>query len=95
MYFELSTAAAPQCPGEIVFGRFEERARARRILKLVVFLSVTALVSHLAGRAAALARVFGAVALGLSAHGWWTHRHGIRFFSPKPWDGGRVLHGWS
>lgn len=95
MYCELSIAAAPQCPGEIVFGRFEERARARRILELVVFLSATALVSHFAGRAAALGWVFGALALALAVHGWWTRRNGIRFFSPEPWDGCRALRGWS
>lgn len=35
------------------------------------------------------------VALGLTVHGWWTRRNGIRFFSPEPWDRYRALRGWS
>jgi hypothetical protein len=96
MYFELFIAAALLCLGEIVFGRFEEGSpRVRRILKMTVFFGVTALLSRLAGRAAALAWVFGAMALGLSVHGWSTRRNGIRFFSPEPWDRYRALRGWS
>ena len=66
MYFELFIAAGLLCLGEIVFGRFEEgSSKGRRIRKMAVFFGVTALLSHYAGRAAALAWVFGAMALGL------------------------------
>ena len=96
MWMELFIAAALLCVGEIVFGRFEEGApRVRRILKMTIFFGVTALLSRFAGRAAALAWVFGAMALGLSVHAWWTRRHGIRFFAPEPWDRYRALRGWS
>jgi hypothetical protein len=95
MYFELFIAAALLCAGGIVFGRFEERARVRRILKMIAFFGVTALVSRFAGRTAALGWVFGAFALALAVHGGWTRRNGIRFFSPEPWDRYRALRGWS
>ncbi|HEX6372282.1 MAG TPA: hypothetical protein VF006_25410 [Longimicrobium sp.] len=96
MYFELFIAAALLCLGEIVFGRFEEGTpKGRRIRKMVVFFGVTALLSHYAGRAAALAWVFGGMALGLSVHGWWTRKHGIAFFDPEPWDRYRALRGWT
>jgi hypothetical protein len=96
MYFELFIAAALLCLGEIVFGRFEEgSSRWRRIGKMVVFFGVTALLSRYAGRTAALAWVLGAMALGLSVHGWWTRRNGIQFLSPEPWDRYRALRGWN
>lgn len=96
MYFELFIAAALLCLGEIVFGRFEEgTARVRRIGKMIVFFGVTALLSGFVGRTAALIWIFAAMALGLGVHGWWTRRHGIRFFSPEPWDRYRALRGWS
>ena len=96
MYFELFIAAALLCAGEIVFGRFEERApRWRRLAKAAVFFAVTALLAAFAGRAAALAWVFGAMALALAVHGWWTRRHGIEFWTPEPWDRYRALRGWS
>jgi hypothetical protein len=96
MYFELFIAAALLCLGEIIFGRFEEGSpRVRRVLKMTMFFGLTALLSAYGGRTAALAWVFGAMALGLGVHGWWTRRNGIGFFSPEPWDRYRQLRGWS
>jgi hypothetical protein len=96
MYFELFIAAALLCVGNIVFGRFEaDVARVRRITKGIMFFAITALVSHYAGRTAALIWIFGAMALGLSVHAWWTRKHGIRFFDPEPWDRYRALRGWA
>ncbi len=95
MYFELFVAAALLCLGQIVFGRFEERSPVRRIVKMVVFLTVTALLSYAAGRGAALGWVFGALGVSLCVHAWWTRRNGIHFFSPEPWDRYRALRGWS
>jgi hypothetical protein len=96
MYFELFIAAALLCVGNIVFGRFEaEAARVRRIAKVVVFQGATAAISTLWGREAALAWVFGGVGLGVAVHAWWTRSHGIRFWTPEPWDRYRALRGWS
>jgi hypothetical protein len=96
MYLELFIAAALLCAGNIVFGRFEaEAARTRRLAKVAVFLCTTAAVSSLWGRGAALAWVFGGTALGLGAHGWWTRRNGIGFWTPEPWDRYRALRGWT
>jgi hypothetical protein len=96
MYLELFVAATLLCVGNIVFGRFEaERARAPRVTKVVVFLAITAAVSALWGREAALAWVFGCFSLAMGVHGWWTRSHGIGFFSPEPWDRYRALRGWT
>jgi hypothetical protein len=95
MYFELFIAAALLCAGNIVFGRFEaEAARLRRLAKVVVFLGATAGISTQRGREAALAWVFGGMALGVGVHAWWTRRHGIGFWAPEPWDRYRALRGW-
>lgn len=95
MYFELFVAAALMCTGEIVFGRFEERSRGRRVIKMMAFFALTALISHYGGRTAAVAWVLGAFALALALHGWWTRRNGIQFLQPEPWDRYRTLRGWS
>ncbi|HEY0020961.1 MAG TPA: hypothetical protein VGC13_31960 [Longimicrobium sp.] len=96
MYFELFIAAGLLCLGLVLFGRFEEgTSKARRIRKVVLFFAITALLSNFAGRTAALAWVFGAMALGLAVHAWWTRRHGIAFWNPEPWDRYRALRGWS
>lgn len=96
MYLELFIASTLLCVGNIVFGRFEaEAARVRRIAKVVVFLGLTAAVSTLWGREAALAWVFGGLGLGIGVHAWWTRSHGIGFFDPEPWDHYRALRGWS
>ncbi|HYW10927.1 MAG TPA: hypothetical protein VE871_03195 [Longimicrobium sp.] len=96
MVLELFVAATLLCMGEIVFGRFEEGTpRARRIGKMVLFIGGTALCSVLGGPTAALAWIFGALALGLGVHGWWTRTHGIGFWTPEPWDRYRDLRGWS
>jgi hypothetical protein len=96
MYLELFVASVLLCVGNIVFGRFQaEGARVLRITKVAVFLGLTAAVSALWGRETALAWVFGWLSLALAAHGWWTRRHGIGFWSPEPWDRYRALRGWT
>lgn len=96
MYMELFIAAALLCAGNIVFGRFEaDAARVRRIGKVAVFLAGTAAISAAWGRAAALAWVFGGMALGVGVHAWWTRKNGIGFLDPEPWDRYRALRGWT
>jgi hypothetical protein len=96
MYLELFVASTLLCVGNIVFGRFEaEGARVRRVAKVAVFLGLTAAVSAWWGREAALAWVFGWLSLALCLHAWWTRSHGIRFWTPEPWDRYRALRGWS
>ena len=96
MFLELFLASTLLCVGNIVFGRFEaEQARVRRIAKVAVFLAATAAISSLWGREAALAWVFGGLALGVGLHAWWTRRHGIGFWDPEPWDRYRALRGWN
>ena len=96
MYMELFVAAGLLNLGQVLFGRFEEgTSKARRIRKVVLFFAITALLSHYVGRTAALAWVFGGMALGLSIHAWWTRKHDIAFWNPEPWDRYRALRGWA
>lgn len=96
MYLDLFIAAALLHLGLIVFGRFEiHTPKWRRVAKAAVFFGVTALLSARFGHGAALAWVLGAMALGLSVHGWWTRRHGIAFFDPEPWERYVALRGWT
>jgi len=94
-YFELFLASTLIAVGSIIFGRFEEGVpRWRRLLKLVLFLSVTALLSQTVSRVAALLWIFGAGVLGLSFHIWWCKRHGIGIISAEPRAKYYQLRGW-
>ena len=96
MFFELFVAAGLLCLGLVIFGKFEEGTpKWKRVRKVVVFFGVTALLSATAGRAWALAWVFGMMAFGLGFHAWWTRRNGIGFLSAEPWDRYCELRGWA
>ena len=95
MWFELFIAAVILAPASIVFGHFEEKTpKWRKLLKVAIFLGVTALLSATAGRFWALIWVFGLPALGSSVHVWWCRKHGIGVFSAKPRDRYYELRGW-
>ena len=96
MFLELFVAAALLCVGITLFGRFGEGVpRWQRLLKIAVFLGVTALLSATAGRAWAFGWIGLTLVLGLSVHAWWTRRHGIGFLSAEPWERYRELRGWT
>jgi len=95
MYFDLFVAALLFALGAMIFGRFEERTPLwRRLLKLALFLVITALISHNAGRPWSLVWIIGMFAIGISFHVWWTKTHGIGVFSPEPREKYYQLRGW-
>ncbi len=70
MWFELFLAALIIAIGFFTFGHFEERTPLwRRLLKLMIYLGITALLSWTAGRFWALIWVFGLPALGTVSTG--------------------------
>ena len=95
MWFELFLAALLIAIGSITFGHFEERRPLwRRLLKLVIYLGLTALLSWTAGRFWALIWVFGLPALGMTFHVWWCRNHEIGVYSREPRDKYYQLRGW-
>ena len=68
----------------MLFTRFELNTSAwRNVLKLVLLLGGTALISRYAGAVWAWVWIFGTLALGISVHVWWTRSHGIDVFMPN------------
>jgi hypothetical protein len=96
MYVQLFVAATLLALGAMLFSRFELYTPAwRNVLKLVLFLGGTALISRYAGAVWAWVWIFGTLALGISVHVWWTRSHGIGVFSAEPRDRYYALRGWS
>jgi hypothetical protein len=95
MWFELALASMLLCAGLIAFGRFEEGTpKWRRLLKIVIFLGLTAWIATGAGRPWALGWIAFAGTLGLSVHFIWCRRNGIDPWTAEPWGRYSELRGW-
>ena len=81
--------------GNIVFWRFDPRQPWwRRLLKVVVALAVTALLSHYFGWTGVL-MWFGALLVPLVyIHAIWLPRHGINGWTAEPREKYHQLRGW-
>lgn len=95
MWFELFLAALLIAIGFVFFRHFEERTPVwRRLLKVGIYVGVTALLSWTAGRLWALVWVFGLPAVGTSFHIWWCRKYGINALTAEPRDKYYQLRGW-
>lgn len=95
MYLELFVATALLASGQSLFVHFEERTPPwRRFLKVLLFVALTAALSHFFGRAAALAGIFGLLMVGMTFHVVWTVRHGIHPLTAEPRKKYYQLRGW-
>jgi hypothetical protein len=95
MWFELALASMLLCAGIIIFGRFEERTpKWRKLLKIAIFLGITARLATSAGRPWALGWIAFAGVLGLSVHFLWCRRNGIDPWTAEPWGRYSELRGW-
>jgi hypothetical protein len=95
MFFVLFLTATLMALGAITFKRFEERTSPLRgILKLVVLLGTTALITYFFGELWGIAWAIGAFALGTIFHFWWTLKHGINPFTAEPRARYYELRGW-
>lgn len=96
MFFDLFLAATLYALGAMVFGPFEERTPLlKRLVKLGMYLGVTALLAATVGHPWSLLWIFGMMGVGLTFHIWWTTSHGIAILRPEPRDKYYALRGWS
>ena len=87
LWFDVAVVMAIFAFGNILFGRFEEhKPRGRRVLKPVIVVAATLVLSATAGRMWA----YGVLAIPLVAAGWvhlyWLPRHGINGWTAEPRD---------
>ncbi len=85
LWFDVAIVMGVFALGSILFGHFEEhKPKWRRILKVVVVLTIFVSVSATIGRPWA----FGSLALPLAAalviHVWWLPKHGINGWTGEP-----------
>jgi hypothetical protein len=95
MWMEMAVASTLFAMGGILFGHFERGTPAwRRLLKLFLFLGLTALLAATAGSAWALGWIAGMLLLGTSVHFWWCRRHGIDPWTAEPRERYEQLRRW-
>ena len=84
-WFDVAVVMSIFAFGNILFGRFEEhRSRARRVLKVVLFLVITLVVSTTFGRAWAYAILALPLLLAVYVHAVWLPRHGVSGWTAEP-----------
>ncbi len=95
MFFVLFLTATLMALGTITFKRFEERTSpVRGIIKLLVLLTTTALITSFFGERWGIAWAVGAFALGIVFHFWWTLKNKINPFTAEPRARYYELRGW-
>lgn len=95
MLLELSVVAALLLLGNIVFYHFDPHLPWwRRLLKVLITLAATALISYYFGRTGVI--VAGCVALApiLYIHAIWLPKHGVNGWTGEPREKYHALRGW-
>lgn len=95
MLLHVAVVAAILLFGNIVFHRFEPRMPLwRRLLKSLVTLSATAVISYYFGRTGVI--IAGAMTLVplIYVHAIWLPRHGVNGWTAEPRDTYYALRGW-
>ena len=96
MWLELAVLFGIHAVGGILFGHFEARTpRARRLAKLVVTTSITAVIYLTLGRPWSLLWLAAPLAFAVYIHGFWLPSRGINGLTAEPLDRYYKLRGWS
>ena len=95
MLIDLALVAAFLLAGNVLFRHFDPfLPLSRRILKTVIALAVTAVVSHYFGHTG-VAILFGIFLVPLIyIHGIWLPRHGVNGWTGEPREKYYALRGW-
>ena len=95
MLLDLAAVAAVLAVGNVAFWRFEPRMPFwRRFLKILVALSITALISHYFGRRGVVIASGIALLPVIYIHAIWLPRHGVNGWTGEPRDKYHALRGW-
>ena len=95
MWYEVAIISLIFAIGNIFFGHFEEKTpKWRRLLKIVVVIAVSVLISYWAGRVGFYIFLAVMVIAFLIVHLWWLPKKGIHPFTAEPKDKYYELRGW-
>lgn len=95
MILDLALVAAFLMYGNIKFRHFDPRLpRWRRVLKVILALIVTAVLSHYFGTRGVLIGVGVALLPIIYIHGIWLPRHGVNGWTGEPKEKYYALRGW-
>jgi hypothetical protein len=96
LWFEVAAVTGIFAFGSIFFGHFEEHTpRWRKVLKLVLFIALTAGLSAFLGRAWALGFLGLCLLAVLYIHAVWLPGKGINGWTGEPRDKYYTLRGWT
>jgi hypothetical protein len=94
--FDVAMMAALLATGLILFRRFEQRSpKWRRVLKHLVILAVTAVISHYFGTAGVLVAMGIALLPVIFVHAIWLPHHGVNGLTAEPREKYYALRGWA
>ena len=94
-WFEVALVATIFAIGNILFGHFEAQTpKWRRVLKVILMLVATRIVSTEFGRPWSFLFIALPVAIALIIHGWWLPRNGINGWTGEPKARYYQLRGW-
>jgi len=94
-WFEVALVATIFAIGNIVFGHFEELTpKWRRVLKVIVVLAVTRVITTQLGREWTYAFLGVLIVLFIIVHVWWLPKHGVNGFTGEPKARYHELRGW-
>ena len=96
MFLDVALAAVIQAAGIVMFRGFERRTPLwRRVLKFLIILAVTAVISYYLGRTGVLISFGIAMIPVIYVHAIWLPRHGVNGLTGEPKARYYELRGWA
>lgn len=95
MALDITIVAVLLVFGNVAFRHFEPRMPLwRRLLKIVVILAITAVISYYFGRTGVIIAFSIAMLPVIYIHGIWLPRHGVNGWTGEPREKYYALRGW-
>jgi hypothetical protein len=95
MFLDVAVVAVLLVIGNVAFRHFDPRMPLwRRLLKVLIALAATVIISHYFGRTGVLIALGVALLPLIYVHAIWLPRHGVNGWTAKPREKYHALRGW-